>query len=143
MYSESIQDIYQPHHKNALSSENQHPVSSGFPSPADNYTEQTLDLNQQLIRHPSSSFLMRVQGDSMDNAGIHDGDLLVVDRAIQPEPGKVVIAAINGDLTVKRLTLYQGQFWLTPENPRYRPVPLNEFNDSFVWGVVVHVIHSL
>lgn len=143
MQSETIQDIYQCQHRSPTIPQASSQLSAGFPSPADSYTEQTLDLNQQLIRHPSSSFLMRVQGDSMVNAGINDGDLLVVDRAIQPAPGKVVIAAVNGELTVKRLTLHQGQFWLTPDNHRYRPVPLNEENESFVWGVVAHVIRSL
>lgn len=116
---------------------------SGFPSPADNYIEHSLDLNQQLIRHPSATFIMRVQGDAMANAGIKDGDLLVVDRAIQPHPGKVVIAAVNGELTVKRLVQHSGQFWLQPDNPRYRPIPITDENEAFVWGTVAHVIHTL
>lgn len=117
-------------------------VSAGFPSPADDYVERHLDLNDKLIRHPSATFLMKVEGDSMINAGMQDGDLLIVDRAIQPAPGKIVIAAVNGELTVKRLTLYQGCYWLQPENPKYRPIPLDESNDCFVWGVVSHIIHN-
>lgn len=116
---------------------------SGFPSPADDYIEHSLDLNQQLIRHPSATFIMRVQGDAMINAGIRDGDLLVVDRAIQPQTGKVVIAAVNGELTVKRLVQHGGQFWLQPDNPRYRPIAITDENEAFVWGTVAHVIHSL
>lgn len=116
---------------------------SGFPSPADNYVEHSLDLNQQLIRHPSATFIMRVQGDAMINAGIRDGDLLVVDRAIQPQPGRVVIAAVSGELTVKRLVQHNGQFWLQPDNPRYHPIAITDENEAFVWGTVAHVIHSL
>lgn len=117
-------------------------VSAGFPSPADDYIERHLDLNEKLIRHPSATFLMKVEGDSMIQAGIESGDLLIVDRAIQPSPGKIVIAAVNGELTVKRLVLRQGYYWLQPENPKFRPIPLNESNDCFVWGVVSHIIHS-
>lgn len=117
-------------------------VAAGFPSPADDYIERHLDLNEKLIRHPSATFMMSVEGDSMVNAGIQDGDLLIVDRAVPPEPGRIVIAAVNGELTVKRLIFWQGGYWLQPENPAYRAMPLDESNDCFIWGVVAHIIHS-
>jgi DNA polymerase V len=142
METEIIAQAYATAEQNGMDTKSHH-NHSGFPSPADSYIEPSLDLNQQLIRHPSATFIMRVQGDSMESAGIQEGDLLVVDRALQPIPGKVVIAAVDGELTVKRLMQYSGQFWLQPDNPSYRPIALNDENECFVWGVVAHVIHSL
>ncbi|MAC46369.1 LexA family protein [Oceanospirillum beijerinckii] len=141
MQTEIIAQAYAATGQHTL--DNEEPFHSGFPSPADNYIEHSLDLNQQLIRHPSATFIMRVQGNAMVNAGIKDGDLLIVDRAIQPHPGKVVIAAVNGELTVKRLVQRSGQFWLQPDNPHYRPIPMTDENEAFVWGTVAHVIHTL
>ena len=137
-----IGQAYTSAEKSSIGSSSHH-NHSGFPSPADSYIEPSLDLNQQLIRHPSATFMMRVQGDGMANAGIQEGDLLVVDRALQPISGKVVIAAVNGELTVKRLVQHSGLFWLQPDNPNYHSIPLNDENECFVWGVVAHVIHSL
>ena len=118
-------------------------VAAGFPSPADDHLEGSLDLNHYLLRHPAATFLVRASGDSMIGAGIHPGDLLVVDRALQPEPGRVVIAAVDGELTVKRL-LKDGQGWLLqPENPAYTPIRIAGDQELQVWGVVAHVIHSL
>ncbi len=118
-------------------------VAAGFPSPADDHLEAPLDLNQHLIRHPAATFLVRASGDSMLGAGIHPGDILVVDRALQAEPGRVVIAVVDGELTVKRL-LRDGQGWvLQPENPDYAPIPIREGQELQIWGVVAHVIHSL
>ncbi len=120
-----------------------HRVPAGFPSPADDYVEARLDLNQHLVEHPAATFFVRVQGESMLGAGIQDGDLLVVDRAIDPADGKVVIAAVNGELTVKRLSLKDGEVWLQPENPRYPPLQITEGLDCVIWGVVTHVIHKV
>ncbi len=118
-------------------------VAAGFPSPADDHLEDPLDLNRHLIRHPAATFLVRASGDSMLGAGIHPGDILVVDRALQPEPGRVVIAVVDGELTVKRL-LRDGQGWvLQPENPDYAPIQIREGQELQIWGVVAHVIHSL
>src|SRR3989338_6758465 len=94
-------------------------VRAGFPSPADDYIEKHLDLNNYLIKHPAATFLVRAQGDSMLNAGIHDGDILVVDRSLEPGHGRIVIAALNGELTVKRLYRHQGEVKLVAENPEY------------------------
>ena len=118
-------------------------VPAGFPSPADDYIDQRLDLNDHLIDHPAATFFVRVTGDSMTGASIHDGDLLVVDRALEPVDGRIVIAAINGELTVKRLSLQDGTAWLLPENPAYTPLPITEGLDCVVWGVVTRVIHSV
>lgn len=118
-------------------------VSAGFPSPADDHVEQRLDLNQHLIQHPAATFFVRVQGESMLGAGIHDGDLLVVDRALTPADGKVVVAALNGELTVKRLRQRAEGTWLEPENPAFVPLQLTEALDCIIWGVVTNVIHAL
>ena len=117
-------------------------VPAGFPSPADDYIDRNLDLNEFLVRHPAATFFVRVAGDSMVNAGIHSGDILIVDRAETPADGSIVIAALNGELTVKRLARDQGQVFLVPENPAYSPMRVGPDMDFEVWGVVVHVIHS-
>ena len=118
-------------------------VSAGFPSPADDYLEGRLDLNQHLIKHPAATFFVRAAGDSMIGAGIHSGDILVVDRSLEPCADSVVIAVINGDLTVKRIQRTGGKLFLAAENPRYHPIEIRECMDFEVWGVVTCVIHSL
>ena len=118
-------------------------VSAGFPSPADDYVESALDLNEHLVREPAATFFVRAQGESMIGAGIHDGDLLIVDRSAETTNGKVVIASINGELTVKRYLRRDGKVWLTPENPAYKALLLNEGDDVRMWGVVTNVIHPL
>ena len=116
-------------------------VPAGFPSPADDYVDQRLDLND-LVEHPAATFFVKVTGDSMTGASIHDGDLLVVDRSLEATDGKIVIAGVNGELTVKRLSLRDGEVWLMPENPAYPPLQLKEGLDCVIWGVVTRVIHS-
>lgn len=118
-------------------------VSAGFPSPADDYIDKKLDLNEHLIRHPAATFFVRVAGDSMVEAGIHSGDLLIVDRALEPADGKVVIAALNGELTVKRIRKKDGKLYLIPENPDFQPIEVIPETNFEVWGVVVYVIHAL
>jgi len=117
-------------------------VAAGFPSPADDHVDCHLDLNQHLVQRPSATFFVRVEGESMINAGIHENDILVVDRSIEASDGKIVIAVVNGELTVKRLELKQGQVLLIPENPKFKPIEITEEIDFRIWGVVVHVIHS-
>ncbi|MGH7261315.1 MAG: LexA family protein [Nitrospiraceae bacterium] len=117
-------------------------VPAGFPSPADDYLEGKLDLNQHLIKHPAATFFVRVTGDSMTGAGIHSGDLLIVDRSLEPADNSVIIAIVDGELTVKRLCQRQGRFVLLPDNDKYPPVDIRE--DAFeVWGVVTHVVHKV
>jgi DNA polymerase V len=118
-------------------------VPAGFPSPADDYIEQRLDLNEHLIQREASTFFVRVAGRSMLNAGIHDGDLLVVDRAVEPTDGSVVVAALDGELTVKRYRARGDQPALVPENETHPPIPIEPGQELMVWGVVRHVIHKV
>jgi DNA polymerase V len=118
-------------------------VRAGFPSPADDYIESYLDLNSHLIMHPSATFFVRASGDSMIKAGISDGDLLIVDRSIEPTHGRIVIAAVNGELTVKRLSLANGKTQLLPENDQYPPILITEDLELVIWGVVLHNIRSV
>lgn len=117
-------------------------VQAGFPSPAENYLDKTLDLNELLISHPAATFFVRVAGDSMRNAGIFSGDILVVDRSIEPPNDKIVVAIVNGEFTVKRLKCKEGRISLIPENPAYPILELKEGSDFQVWGVVTYVIHK-
>ncbi len=118
-------------------------VAAGFPSPADDYVEVGIDLNEQLIQHPTSTFFLRVSGESMLGAGIHHGDLLVVDRSLDPRPGRVVVAVLDGEFTLKRLTQHQGRLRLEAANPAYPPLELHRCGDVQIWGVAIHVIHPL
>ncbi|MCE5251065.1 translesion error-prone DNA polymerase V autoproteolytic subunit [bacterium] len=118
-------------------------VPAGFPSPADDYIEGKLDLNSYLVQHPAATFFVRADGDSMIDAGIHPGDILVVDRAVQPGDNSVVIAAVEGELTVKRLRKSGGKLMLMPDNGDYGPLPVSEDMNCELWGVVTAVIHEL
>ncbi len=118
-------------------------VAAGFPSPADDYIESRIDLNDVLIRHPSSTFFLRVSGESMRDAGILDGDLLVVDRAVEPRAGRVVVAVVEGAFTLKFLNQHQGRWRLEAAHPDYPPLELAERDDARIWGVAIHAIHSL
>ncbi len=118
-------------------------VAAGFPSPADDYIEKQLDLNEYLIKNPAATFFVRVSGHSMNGAGIHDGDILVVDRSIDPSMGKVVIAVVEGEMVVKRLRRLGKKLVLMPENEAYPPLEINEETDCTIWGVVTHVVHTL
>jgi len=116
-------------------------ISAGFPSPTDGHIDQKLDLNS-LIKHPSDTFLVKVEGDSMINAGIQDGDILVVDKAIEPLNNKIVVANINGELTVKRLKIVGTKVYLLAENPNYKSIEINTILDFTIRGVVTFVIHK-
>ncbi len=118
-------------------------VPAGFPSPADDHMEGKLDLNTHLVKHPTATFFVKASGDSMLGAGIHDGDILVVDRSLEPRKGKVVIAAVDGQLTVKRLQKKGSKTFLVPENKKFRSIELNENTDVKIWGVVTNVIHKV
>jgi DNA polymerase V len=118
-------------------------VAAGFPSPADDYVEKTLDLNELLIQNPAATFFARAQGESMLGAGIHPNDILVVDRSIEPVPGKIVICALNGELVVKRLKNLAGQWLLASENSYYPDIPLHDELEMVIWGVVTNVIHPV
>jgi len=118
-------------------------VSAGFPSPADDYTDKSLDLNEHLIKNPAATFFVRVTGDSMIEAGIHDGDTLIVDRSITPTNDSIVIAAVDGNLTVKRLLKKGKKVYLMPANSQFSPIELNDNNDVTIWGVVTTVLHQV
>ncbi|PMR72763.1 LexA family protein [Billgrantia endophytica] len=117
-------------------------VRAGFPSPADDYLEGELDLVAHLVRHPSATYYLRARGESMQGIGIYDGDLLIVDRSLDPRPGHVVIMSIDGELTCKRLGSIGGQPCLIAENPAFAPIPLTG-HECQVWGIVTHNIHAL
>ena len=118
-------------------------VSAGFPSPADDYIEKTLDLNDLLIKKPAATFFVRAEGESMLGAGIHPNDILVVDRSLEPVVGKIVICALNGELTVKRLKSTGKEITLGAENPAYADIIVQEYVELVIWGVVTNVIHPL
>ena len=117
-------------------------VAAGFPSPADDFIEDNLDLNELLITHPAATFFIRVEGDSMLGAGISSGDILIVDRALQPADNKIVIAVLDGELTVKRIRIDGEAVMLLPENPDFEPIVITPEMHFDVWGVVTHVIHQ-
>jgi DNA polymerase V len=118
-------------------------VPAGFPSPAADYQENKLDLNKYLIKHPVATFFVRVIGDSMVGAGISCGDLLIVDRSLEPRDKNVIIAVLNGELTVKRIRIRKEKITLEPENGKYPVQKINPDADFEVWGVVTNVIHQL
>ena len=119
------------------------PVKAGFPSPADDFVDRKLDLHEYLVHNEAATFFLRAQGDSMIGAGIHDGDLLIVDRSVEAAHDKIVIAALDGELTVKRLQRTRGQVFLAPENPDYPVFDITEKEYVYIWGVVTYVIHKL
>lgn len=118
-------------------------VPAGFPSPAEDYHENTLSLNDLVVDHPASTFFVRVDGDSMTGAGIHDGDVVVVDRALEPGINSIVVAAIDGQFTIKRISKINGCFLLLPANTEHQPIEITEEMDFCVWGIVSYVIHKL
>jgi DNA polymerase V len=120
-----------------------HSVRAGFPSPADDYVAQALDLNEHLIAHKEATFFLRAKGHSMTGAGIQDGDLLVVDRSLTPLHRSVVIAVVDGEFTVKRLYKRAGRIRLLAENPDFAPIEFQEGQELQIWGIVTSVVHKL
>tara|TARA_Y100000589_G_scaffold331668_1_gene386270 strand:- start:3498 stop:3899 length:402 start_codon:yes stop_codon:yes gene_type:complete len=117
-------------------------ISAGFPSPADDYEEENIDLNEYLIRNPFSTFFLRVKGHSMINSGIKDKDLIIVDKSLNPKPGNIVIAMIDGEFTVKRLARKNDELYLKSENHNYPDFNFQNHYDIQIWGVVIYSIHS-
>jgi DNA polymerase V len=118
-------------------------VPAGFASPIEDHLDKQLDLNEFMIAHPSATFFVKVEGDSMIGAGIHSGDMLVVDRALEARSEQIVLAVIHNEFTVKRLRKEKGRIFLYPENPRYQPIEILENMDFSIWGVVTFAIHKL
>jgi DNA polymerase V len=117
-------------------------VPAGFPSPADEYIDEKIDLNEFLIEHPLATFFVRVKGNSMIGVGIHSGDVLIVDKAIEARNNHIVMAVMDGEFTVKRLRKINNKLFLEPENPEFKSIELNENCDFQIWGVVTYVIHN-
>ena len=120
-----------------------HTIQAGFPSPADDYVAESLDLNEHLMPRKEASYLLTVSGESMIGVGIHDGDLLVVDRSLTPVNGKVVIAILDGQFTVKTLEKKRDKIRLLPANPDFEPIEIKDEQELQIWGVVTNVIHGL
>lgn len=130
-----------PHMSQSLPLYSSRPAA-GFPAPGDDVVERSLDLNDLLISHPDATFFVRVEGDSMEGAGIFSGDVLVVDRSLTPRSGDVVVAAVFGELVVKRFFQVAARSELRSEHPAYEPIVLHEAEDCFLWGVVVGSVRT-
>ncbi len=115
-------------------------VQAGFPSPAQDYLNESIDLNHELIRHPAATFYARVDGESMIGDGIEPGDILVIDRSIEPADGDLTVCCVDGDFTLKRISLSEGKVWLIPSNERFDPILVTPDNKFEVWGVVTYTI---
>ena len=118
-------------------------VSAGFPSPAEDYIELGIDLNKYLIKSPISTFFLRVSGNSMNNAGIYNNDLLIIDRSIKPHPGHIVVALLDGEFTLKRLIKEKDNYYLKADKENYPAINLYEYLDIHIWGVAIYSIHGL
>lgn len=118
-------------------------ISAGFPSPADDFLDINIDLNKHLIKNPSTTFYGRVKGDSMKDAGIHDGDLLIIDKSLEPTNNKIAVCFIDGEFTVKRISIEKDVVWLIAENKNYEPIKVTKDNDLVIWGIVTTVIKQL
>ena len=118
-------------------------VSAGFPSPAMDFMETAIDLNKALSENPLATFYIKVDGNSMIDAGINDKDVLVVDRSLESQNNKIAVCFIDGEFTVKRIQLKKNELWLMPENPKYNPIKINEENQLIVWGIVTYVIKKV
>jgi len=118
-------------------------ISAGFPSPADDFLDLSIDLNKELIKHPSTTFYGRVKGDSMIDAGLNDGDLLIIDKSLAPTNNKIAVCFLDGEFTVKRISIEKNRIWLLAENKNYKPIEVTKDNDFIVWGIVTNVIKTL
>lgn len=118
-------------------------ISAGFPSPALDFVDLSIDLNRHLIKHPAATFFGRVKGDSLINAGINDGDLLVIDRSLEPTNGKIAVCYIDGEFTAKRIEVENNTLRLKAENSKYKPIEVTSDNEFLIWGVVTYVIKSI
>lgn len=118
-------------------------VPAGFPSPAQDYVDEGIDLNRELIRHPASTFCARVAGDSMRDCGIDDGDLLIIDKALTPKEGSVAVCFVDGEFTLKRISIRADGIWLEPANPHYPALHVTDGSNFQVWGIVSYVVKSM
>lgn len=117
-------------------------ISAGFPSPADDFIELSIDLNKELIKHKYTTYFARVKGHSMKNVGINDGDLLIIDKSLEPQNNKIAVCQIDGEFTVKRIRIEKDIIWLIAENEDYQPIKVTPENNFVIWGIVIHSIKS-
>lgn len=143
LHSSETLDIYSALTETELNLPLLEGVRAGFPSPAADFIDLAIDLNQHLIKHPSATFYARAKGDSMKDAGIYDGDLLIVDKSIDPINGKIAICYIDGEFTVKRIRTDEKGVWLVPANEKYEPIRMMEGNSLTIWGIVTYVIKAV
>lgn len=136
-------DIFSPQTDQELNLPFFEGVRAGFPSPAADFTDLSIDLNKHLIKHPTATFYARARGDSMKDAGINDGDLLIVDKSIEPTDGKIAICYIDGEFTVKIIKKKSEEIWLLPANTAFKPIVLKKENKLIIWGIVTYIIKSL
>ena len=118
-------------------------ISAGFPSPADDFKEIRISLDEELVKNKEATFYARVSGDSMSGAGLDDGDLLVINRSVNVENGQIAVCFINGDFTVKRIKKKNNKVYLVPENQKYKPIELKDEEELFIWGIVEYVIKKV
>ena len=118
-------------------------ISAGFPSPAEDFKEARISIDQEVVKNETATFYARVSGDSMQGAGLDDGDLLVIDRSLQPQHDKIAVCFIDGEFTVKRLKVDKDAVYLMPENKKYKPIKITEENQLVIWGIVTYVVKKL
>lgn len=118
-------------------------ISAGFPSPADDFLDVSIDLNKEFVKNPSTTFYGRVKGDSMINAGLNSGDLLIIDKSLEPVDNKIAVCFIDGEFTVKRIKIEKDVIWLVAENEKYQPIKVTADNDFLIWGIVTTVIKNV
>jgi len=118
-------------------------IRAGFPSPAMDFEDIRIDLNQYLIKNPSATFYGKVRGDSLRNAGIEEGDILIIDKSVEPADGKIAVCFLDGEFTAKRIRIRKNKIWLMPENEKYKPIEVTEENQFIIWGIVTYVIKPL
>jgi DNA polymerase V len=118
-------------------------ISAGFPSPAGDFKQERISLDKELIKNKEATFFARVSGESMINAGLEDGDLIVIDRSLEPTNNKIAVCFIDGEFTVKRLLVKKNKIWLNPENANYKAIEVKEDNELIIWGIVTNVIKKL
>lgn len=121
----------------------QEKISAGFPSPADDFKELRISIDQEVVRNEEATFYARVSGESMQGAGLDDGDLLVIDRSVEPQHDKIAVCCIDGEFTVKRLKVVEDGVFLIPENPKYQPIKVTEENELTIWGIVTYVVKKV
>ena len=117
-------------------------VSAGFPSPSNDFVEMELNIHDYIVKNKDATFCVKVEGTSMKKADIHSGDILIVDRSLEPEHHNIILAVIDGEFTVKRLAVNDGSLYLSPENDNFTPIKITEEMDFLVWGVITHIIHK-